>query len=226
MSTDEIQAIKLTVETALLSTLISLPIAIFFGWLLARKNFFFKPILEVFLTLPLVAPPVVTGYLLLLALGRNGVVGKFLNDSLGIKLAFNFAALVIASCVVSLPLGVRSIRSAFEMVDPLFEKASFTLGVNRFATFFRVTLPLALPGIISGAVLIFARSIGEFGATITLAGSIPGKTQTMSILIYSNMSVPGKEGEAARLTVISLVIAFLAILVSEIFQRKNRYFKS
>jgi len=173
----------------------------------------------------LVAPPVVTGFLLLIVLGKNGWIGKELFELFGIRLTFNFAALVIASVVVSLPLAVRSIRSSFELIDPAFENASFTLGASRIATFFRVNLPMALPGILSGAVLCFARSLGEFGATITLAGNIAGQTQTISLMVYSNMQVPGMEGTVARLVIISIGISLAAIAASEIILKRKIYLK-
>ena len=143
----------------------------------------------------------------------------------GIKLAFNFIALVIASVTVSLPLAVRSIRASFELVDPVYEKTSLTLGATRIDTFFKVSLPMALPGILSGMVLSFARSLGEFGATITLAGNIAGKTQTIALMIYSNMQVPGMEIHVIRLVTISVFISLMAITVSEFINRRKRYIK-
>lgn len=221
MTDSEIQVIWLSVRVALVSTLTTTPLAVWLGWVLARKTLPAKPLVEAFISLPLVAPPVVTGYLLLLLLGRNGYIGRWLFDGFGIRLTFNFAALVIASVVVSLPLAVRSARSAFELIDPVFEKASRTLGASRRATFFRVSLPLALPGVLSGMVLSFARSLGEFGATITLAGNIAGKTQTLSLMVYANMQVPGLENQVARLVIVSVIISFSAILASEIITRRN-----
>ena len=222
MSDLERSVILLSLKTALLSTLLILPPAVGLAWVSARKQFPFKSLLEAMVSLPLTAPPVVTGYLLLLALGRNSFIGRTVYDLFGIRLTFSFAALVIASMVVSLPLSVRAIRAAFTLVDPAYEQASLTLGASKIATFFRVSLPLSVPGIISGAVLAFARSLGEFGATITLAGNIAGKTQTASLLIYSHMQVPGKELETARLTIFCLVLAFSAIAVSEWMSKKHR----
>ena len=223
MSGSEVQVIWLTIKVAFLSTCITMPVAIFIGWNLSRKDFFAKSIIESILFLPLVAPPVITGYLLLMLLGKNGLVGGFLYNHLGIKLSFNFAALIIASFVVSLPLAVRSIRSSFDLVDPMYEKVSLTLGVKKLHTFFRISLPLALPGIISGSVLSFARSLGEFGATITFAGNILGKTQTMSLMVYSNMQIPGKEESVLRLVIISVVISFIAMVLSEIINKKRMH---
>jgi molybdate transport system permease protein len=151
-------------------------------------------------------------------------LGGTLFNLLGIRLTFNFAALVIASIVVSMPLAVRAIRSAFELVDPAYEKSSLTLGASGTSTFLRVSLPMALPGILSGIVLSFARSLGEFGATITLAGNIIGQTQTISLMVYSNMQVPGKEVEVTRLVIISIVISFLAIATSEMISKRKKYF--
>ncbi len=222
-SSEELSVIWLTVKVATVATITTLPLAVWISWSLARKNFPGKHLIESILTLPLVAPPVVTGYLLLIVLGRNGFIGSWLYDTLGIKLAFNFAALVIASVIVSLPLAIRTMKSAFEMVDPAFEQASRTLGASRIATFFRVSLPLALPGIISGMVLSFARSLGEFGATITFAGNILGKTQTIALKVYSNMQVPGQEMQVTRLVIVSLALSIAAILLSEYFNKRKKY---
>lgn len=219
---EEISIILLTLKVALMSTIITLPIAIWFGWILAKKRFVGKFLLEGIINIPLVAPPIVTGYLLLIILGRNGFIGSWLYNQLGINIAFNFAALIIASIVVSLPLAVRNIKSAFELVDPNYAKASESLGASKLSTFFRVYIPLAFPGILSGAFLVFARSLGEFGATISFAGNIPGKTQTIALNIYSNMQIPGKEGQVTRLVIVSILISLLAILFSEYLNRKKR----
>lgn len=223
-SSEEITIILLTLKVALTSTLLTLPLAIWLGWILARKNFWGKFLVEGLVNIPLVAPPVVTGYLLLIILGKNGIIGHWLYETMGIKLAFNFAALIIASVVVSLPLAVRSTKSAFELVDPNYEKASSSLGASKISTFFRVYLPLAFPGILSGAVLAFARSLGEFGATISFAGNIFGKTQTIALSVYSNMQIPGKEMQVTRLVVISLIISLVAIIASEYLNKKKKYF--
>lgn len=222
MTATTLGVIALTVKVALISTIITLPISIWLGWILARKKIPGKIFIEALITLPLVAPPVVTGYLLLLLLGRNGVIGGWLH-TLGIPLTFNFGALVIASIIVSLPLAVRAIRGAFELIDPAYEAASRTLGASKRGTFFRVTLPMAFPGLLSGMILTFARSLGEFGATITLAGNIPGETQTISLMVYSGMQIPGKEGEITTLVVISLLISLGAIVISEMINKKRRY---
>jgi molybdate transport system permease protein len=221
MSDVEIEVIVLSLKAALLSTIFIMPVAIWLGWISARKLFPFKSVLEALIYLPLTAPPVVTGYLLLIALGRRSVIGQAAYTLFGIRFTFNFAALVIASMVVSLPLCVRSIRSAFELLDPAYEHASLTLGASKAATFFRISLPSALPGVLGGAVLGFARSLGEFGATITLAGNIPGKTQTIALLIYSHMEVPGKEAETMRLVAFSVILSLAAVALSEWMTRKR-----
>ncbi len=225
MSDFEIKVIWLTLKVAIVSTLAVQPIALWLGWILARKKMAGKSFIEALITLPLVAPPVVTGYVLLLLLGKNGHLGGWLYELFGIRLTFNFIALVIASVVISLPLAVRSIRSSFELIDPAYEKASLTLGVSQRATFFRVSLPMAFPGILSGMILSFARSLGEFGATITLAGNIPGRTQTISLLVYSSMQIPGKEAQVARMVIISIVISFAAIVISEVINKRKTYLR-
>lgn len=221
LSAAEISVISLTVKTALVSTLLTIPLAIWIGWVMARKALPFKPLLEALISMPLVVPPVVTGYLLLLLLGRNSSVGSTLYNYFGVQFTFNFVALVLASLVVSLPLAVRSIRSAFEMVNPAFEDVAHTLGASKSITFFRVSLPMALPGILSGIVLSFARSLGEFGATITLAGNIAGKTQTVALMIYSNMQIPEAETQVIRLVIFSILLSILAIAASEWIARRN-----
>lgn len=223
LSTYEINVIWLTLKVACISTLVAIPLSIAIAWVLARKNIPGKSFMEGMISLPLVAPPVVTGYLLLLVFGNNGIAGKWLADIMHIRLSFNFTALILAAVVVSTPLAVRTIKASFELIDPVYEKASTTLGAPKFSTFFRISLPLALPGIISGVVLVFARSLGEFGATITFAGNIRGKTQTISQLVYTNMQVPGRENEVARLVIISVLISVLSIIISEYYNNKRKY---
>ena len=225
MSDQELAVILLTVKVAALSTAVTMPLAVGLGWVFARKRMPFKSAAEALISLPLVAPPVVTGYLLLLLLGRKGCIGGALEALFGVRLTFNFGALVVASVVVSLPLSVRAVRAAFELVDPAYEKASLTLGASPAATFFRVSLPMAMPGVLGGAVLAFARSLGEFGATITLAGNIAGKTQTIALMVYSHMQIPGTEMQVARLVVFSVVLSLSAIAVSEWMNRKRVYEK-
>ena len=218
----ELEAIRLSIGVAVYSSLISLPFALFLGYILARKQFAGKAIVESFIHLPLVMPPVTTGYLLLLVLGTRGFIGKWLYEAFGLKLAFTFEAAVIASVVVSFPLIVRSIRTAIEMVDSALEDASRILGVGRVKTFFRITVPLAAPGILSGTILAFARSLGEFGATITFAGNIAGETQTLPLAVFAYMQVPGRENETLRLVLISVLISFVAMALSELYIRKMK----
>ncbi|RKD89676.1 molybdate ABC transporter permease subunit [Mangrovibacterium diazotrophicum] len=218
----EFEAIRLSIGVAVYSSLISLPFALLLGYILARKQFTGKAVVESFIHLPLVMPPVTTGYLLLLILGTRGFIGKWLFEVFGLKLAFTFEAAVIASVVVSFPLIVRSIRTAIEMVDPGLEDASRILGIGRLKTFFRITVPLAAPGILSGTILAFARSLGEFGATITFAGNIAGETQTLPLAVFAYMQVPGREGETLRLVLISVLISFVAMALSELYIRKMK----
>jgi len=223
LSTYEANIIFLTIKVAILSTIIIFPISVYLGWILARKNFVGKHLIETIITIPLVAPPVVTGYLLIIFLGKNGILGKYINQLFNINLAFNFSALVIASVVVALPLAVRSVRTAFELVNPIYEQTAETLGASKISTFFRISLPLAYQGVISGMVLSFARSLGEFGASITFAGNIEGKTQTLALMIYSNMQIPEHDFQVTRLVIISLIISFLAIFVAEYFNTRKKY---
>ena len=218
----ELSAVALSVKVAIYCALISLPLALALGYVLARKNFYGKALIESIILLPLVMPPVTTGYLLLLILGSQGWLAQFL----GVKIAFTFSAAVIASVFVSFPLIVRSVRTAMEMVDPGLEEASLILGVGKIKTFFKVTVPLAMPGIIAGTILAFARSLGEFGATITFAGNIEGETQTLPLAIYSYMQVPGYEGATLRLVLVSVFIALMAMLGSEIMIRRMKKVKS
>ena len=222
----ELEAVKLSVEVALYCTFISLPIALFVGYKMARYEFRGKAIIESLIHLPLVMPPVTTGYLLLLVLGTRSPIGIWVFEHFAIKLSFSFYAAVIASIFVSFPLMVRSVRTSMEMVDTGLEEASLILGASRLKTFFRITFPLALPGVISGFVLAFARSLGEFGATITFAGNIEGQTQTLPLAIYTYMQIPGNENATFRLVIISVLIAFCAMILSEGLIKKMKYDKS
>lgn len=216
----EVSAIALSVKVALWCAFLVLPLAILTGWWLARKNFRGKSLIEGFINLPLVLPPVATGFILLLLLGTKGVVGQSLHDWFGIRIAFTYYAAVLASMVVSFPLAVRAIRLSIEMVDPGFEEAAKTLGANSFQSFVRVTLPLALPGIISGFVLSFARSLGEFGATIIFAGNISGETQTIPLALFNQIQIPGSESTAFRLLIVAVIFSFVAMSLSELLVRK------
>ncbi len=219
-SSAELDAIQLSLKVALLCTIIILPIAVLIGWFLARKQFFGKSIIEGVLHLPLVLPPVTVGYILLITLGRNGWLGSFFYSHWGIQIAFSFPAAVIAAIVVSFPLVTRSIRLSVELVDKNYEDAARTLGASSLRVFFTVTLPLALPGVISGAILAFARSLGEFGATISFAGNITGETQTLPLAIFSSMQVPGQETSTMRLVIVSVILSLLAMIGAEYLNRR------
>ena len=197
---------------------------IFFGWLLSRTDFRGKAVTDAVLHAPLVMPPVVTGYLLLVLLGRRGILGEWLFNHLGITLAFTWKAAALASAVMALPLMVRSVRLAMELVDRRLEVAARTLGAGPIRTFATVTLPLSFPGVLTGLVLTFARSLGEFGATIVFAGNIQGETRTLPLAIYSYLQVPRGEAAALRLVVISIILSLGALVLSEWFSRRARAF--
>lgn len=192
------------------------------GWLLARRDFPGKSLVDGLVHLPLVLPPVVIGYGLLLAFGRQGPIGWWLSQWLGIELAFTWQAAVLASAVVAFPLVVRSVRLAVELVDPRLEQAAATLGASPLRVCATVTLPLALPGILAGTVLAFARSLGEFGATITFAGNLEGQTRTLPLALYTAMQSPGGESVAARLALLSTLLALAAMVGSEAIARRLR----
>lgn len=219
----EFQALQLSVQVALYCSLISLPIALLLGYQLARRQFYGKTLVESLVNLPLVMPPVTTGYLLLLLFGSSSGLGQWMRANLGLQIAFSFYAAVLASVVVSLPLVVRSIRTSMEMIDTGLEEASRILGAGKLKTFWKITLPLALPGIVSGTVLGFARSLGEFGATITFAGNIAGETQTLPLAIYAYMQTPGKEVPTLRLVLCSVLLSFLAMGLSEWYLLKRKH---
>jgi len=220
----EWSALAISVRVSFLCALISLPFAVVFGWILARKDFKMKAIVEAFLHIPMVMPPVTTGYVLLLIFGTHGLLGHFLKKNLGVNIAFSFSAAVVASIIVSFPLAVRTVKQAVEMVDERLEDAGAILGASRLKIFFTITVPLAFPGILSGFLLSFTRSLGEFGATITFAGNIFGETRTIPLALFSAMQTPGKEAEAFRLMLISIILSFVAMLASELVNR--RYYKS
>jgi molybdate transport system permease protein len=213
-------AIELSFRVAVVAALASLPFGVAIAWLLARGTFRGKTVVDAVVHLPLVMPPVVTGYLLLLAFGRRGPIGMFLENAFGIVLAFRWTGAALAAAVMGFPLMVRAIRLSMEAIDPRLESAAATLGARRFGVLATVILPLALPGILAGTVLSFARALGEFGATITFVGNIPGVTQTVPTAIYTYTQVPGADLQALRLTLISIVIAFVALLVSEAIGRR------
>jgi molybdate transport system permease protein len=208
-------AIHLSLRIALVATLGALPFGIVIGYLLARKNFWGKSLVDSLVLLPLVLPPVVTGYLLLLTFGRKGMAGAFLEQYFGIVFSFRWTGAALACAVMGFPLMVRAIRLSIEAIDQRLEGAAATLGANPLRVFVTVTLPLALPGIIAGMVLCFAKALGEFGATITFVSNIPGETQTISALIYTLTQVPAGDAAAMRLVVVSIILSLLALVVSE-----------
>lgn len=204
----------------------ALPLAFALAFLLARGRFAGKALLEGVVTMPLVLPPVVTGYLLLLAFGRNGPVGAWLENWFGVSVMFRWTGAAIAAAIMALPLMIGAIRLSIEGVDRRLEVAARTLGASPWGAFASVTLPLALPGIIAAAVLGFARALGEFGATITFVSNIPGETQTLPIAIYSVLQQPGGEAAAARLSVIAVVLSLAALLVSQWLARRTQAARS
>ncbi len=218
----EWDAVILSLRVASLATVLSLPVGLVLAVILARTRFPGHLVLDGLVHLPLVMPPVVVGYLLLLALGRNGPLGAFLERTTGLVLAFDWTGAVVAAAIMGLPLMVRAIRLSCEGIDRRLESAAGTLGASPPAVFFSITLPLMLPGIIAGAVLMFARALGEFGATITFVGNIRGATQTIPSAIYENLQVPGGDPAALRLTVMAVIIAFAALLLSEALARRAR----
>jgi molybdate transport system permease protein len=220
LSPAEWTAILLSLRVAAVATVVATPLGVALAWLLARHDFWGKSIVDAAIHLPLVLPPVVTGYLLLLSFGRHGMIGGFLADHLGIVFAFRWTGAALACGVMSFPLLVRPIRLSIEAVDQRLEQASATLGAAPWQVFATVTLPLALPGILAGMVLGFAKAIGEFGATITFVSNIPGETQTISSAIYSLIQTPDGDTAALRLVVISIVIASAALIGSEWFARR------
>jgi molybdate transport system permease protein len=215
LSPQDWTAVALSLRVAAVSTVVALPFGIIVAMLLARGSFWGKSVLDAVVHLPLVLPPVVTGYLLLISLGRKAPLGAFFADHFGIVFSFRWTGAAVACGVMAFPLLVRSIRLSIEAIDRRLEEAASALGANRAWTFTTVTLPLALPGIIAGMMLAFARALGEFGATITFVSNIPGETQTISAAIYSLIQVPGGDADALKLVVISIVICVAALLASE-----------
>jgi molybdate transport system permease protein len=220
LSSDEWTAVRLSLQIALTATAFSLPIGLLAGYALARWRFPGKVLLDGMIHLPLVLPPVVTGYILLVLLGRRGVLGAFLADNFGIVFSFRWTGAALSCGVMGFPLMVRPIRLSIEAIDRRLEDAAGTLGANGLWTFVLITLPLAVPGLLVGSILCFAKSLGEFGATITFVSNIPGETQTLSAAIYTYTQVPGGDANAWRLTAVAIVIALLALIASEIVQRK------
>lgn len=219
LTSDEQSALLLSGKVALACALATLVPGIFCGWLLARKRFWGKSLLDALVHLPLVVPPTAIGYLLLLLLGRNGPPGRWLHESLGFEVAFTWRAAVVASAVMGFPLMVRAVRLAVELIDARTEDAARVLGAAPLRVFATITLPLALPGVVTGLVLCFARSLGEFGATITFAGNMAGETRTLPLAIFTYTQAPGGEGSALRLVALSIVLSLAALLVSEALAR-------
>nr|WP_283106033.1 molybdate ABC transporter permease subunit [Shewanella glacialipiscicola] len=220
LSDYEIAALLLSLKVSSIAVIASLPLGILCAWLLARVEFPGKAIFDSILHLPLVLPPVVVGYLLLISMGRKGFIGQWLFDWFGISFSFSWRGAALASAIVSFPLMVRAIRQSFETVDIRLEQAARTLGSSRWRVFLTITLPLTSPGIVSGMIIAFARSLGEFGSTITFVSNIPGETRTIPLAMYSFIETPGAEYEAMRLCIISIIIALASLLASQWLTQK------
>ena len=220
LSPAETAALLLSLKVAFWSVAASLPVAVALAWVLARLSFPGKSLLDAVIHLPLVLPPVVVGYFLLLALGRRGPIGAFLEDYLGVTFMFRWTGAALASAVMGLPLLVRAVRQSLDGVDRGLEAAAATLGAPPLWVFASVTLPLILPGILTGMLLSFARSLGEFGATITFVSNIPGETQTLPLAIYAFTQVPGGDAQAMRLCILSIILSLAALMVSEVLVRR------
>ncbi|TWD55267.1 molybdate transport system permease protein [Agrobacterium vitis] len=220
LSADDITAILLSLKVASTAVAVSLPFGVVVAWLLARKRFWGRTVLDGLVHLPLILPPVVTGYALLLTFGRRGLLGGVLDQWFGLVFSFRWTGAALAAGIMGFPLMVRSIRMAIEGVDTKLETAASTLGASSLMVFFTVTLPLILPGIAAGAVLAFAKAMGEFGATITFVSNIPGETQTLSAAIYTYTQVPGGDAAALRLTLVSVALSMAALIASELLSRR------
>nr|WP_086939490.1 molybdate ABC transporter permease subunit [Thaumasiovibrio occultus] len=214
-------AIGLSLKVGIAAVLVTLPVALVLAWLLSRHQFRGKSLLASLIHLPLVMPPVVIGYVLLLTFGRQSPLGQWL-DSVGLSFSFNWKGAVLASAVVALPLMVRALRTGFDVIDPKLELAARTLGASRMRTFRTITLPLLAPSVGSGLLLGFSRALGEFGATITFVANIPGQTQTIPLAIFQSLELPNGEWQALRLCVVSIAICFFAVGLSEYWQKVQR----
>jgi molybdate transport system permease protein len=221
MTAAEWHTIWLTLGLAALSTVLITPVGMALAWLLARKEWYGKTLVETLVSLPLVMPPVATGFLLLKLFGRRGPVGEFMEETFGMEIVFTWKAVVVALAVMAFPLLVRTMRVAFEEVNPRLEQVARTLGARRWRVFWTITMPLARRGIIAGMVLGFARALGEFGATILVAGAIPGKTATMSVAIFNHIQL-GQDTQAYRLLLVSVLLAFGALFCSELMLRRKK----
>lgn len=223
LTTEEWEVITLSLKVSGVAVVACLPVAFGLAWLLARGRFSGRVLLDALVHLPLVLPPVVTGWLLLLAFGNNGPAGRWFAENLGVTFMFRWTGAALAAAVMALPLMVRAMRLSIEAVDRRLEQAAETLGASRARVFATITLPLALPGLLAGAVLGFARSLGEFGATITFVSNIPGETRTLPIAIYSALQIPGNEPEVTRLSLVAVVISLAALVASEVLARRAGY---
>lgn len=221
LSDAEWQVVLLSLKVSAVAIFATLPVAFALAWVLARKRFAGKVLLDALVHLPLVLPPVVTGWLLLLLFGNNGPAGRAFYEFLGLQFMFRWTGAALAAAIMALPLMVRAMRLSIEAVDRRLESAARTLGAGPWRAFFDITLPLSLPGVLAGLVLGFARSIGEFGATITFVSNIPGETRTLPLAIYSALQVPGSEGNAARLAVVSVALSLIALVASEALVRRG-----
>jgi len=219
LSPAEVSALLLSIKIAITAAVAELPLAVFLAFILARIRFFGNSFINILIHLPLILPPVVTGYFLLILFGNNGPIGLILAQYFGIILAFRWTGAALASAVMALPLMVRAIRLSIEAVDPTIENAARTLGANRINVFFSITLPLSYPGIIAGFILGFAKALGEFGATITFVSNIPGETQTLSAAIYTYTQSPGGDIPALRLAALSVIISISALGFSELLAK-------
>ncbi|MBA4766211.1 MAG: molybdate ABC transporter permease subunit [Porphyrobacter sp.] len=220
LSPEEWEIIALSLKVSGVAVAASLPVAFGLAWVLARARFPGRVLLDAAVHLPLVLPPVVTGWLLLIAFGNNGPAGRWLAETLGFTFMFRWTGAALAAAIMALPLMVRAMRLSIEAVDRRLEQAAETLGASRVRVFASVTLPLALPGMLAGAVLGFARSLGEFGATITFVSNIPGETRTLPIAIYSALQVPGSEDAVTRLALMAVALSLAALVVSEVLTRR------
>ena len=220
LSPQDWTAVQLSLRVAAVSTVVALPFGIAIATLLARKEFWGKALLDAMVLLPLVLPPVVTGYLLLIVFGRRAPVGAFLADHFGIVFSFRWTGAALACGIMAFPLMVRAIRLSIEAIDTRLEDAAATLGANRVWRFATITLPLALPGIIAGAILSFTRALGEFGASITFVSNIPGETQTISAAIYTLTQVPNGDADALKLVIVSVIISLVALIAAEWLARR------
>ncbi|MBP2550484.1 molybdate transport system permease protein [Neorhizobium galegae] len=219
LSPEEWAAIRLSLQVSVVAMVASLPFGVLTAYVLARGRFWGKSLLNGLVHLPLILPPVVTGYILLILFGRRGPIGAFLADHFGIVLSFRWTGAALACAVMGFPLMVRSIRLSIEAVDAKLEEAAGTLGASPLFVFLTVTLPLMLPGVVAGMILAFAKAMGEFGATITFVSNIPGETQTLSAAIYTFTQVPGGDAGALRLTLVAIVLSMAALLASEALSR-------